>query len=206
MANIIHRNAINREFGLEVFPEKLEKYIDLLSKQKMSDFFFKTDMLMRLMRAQSITLYRCSRWINVNGQIVPEWHSSISWYQSVSETLEIPLQIFVSTFDIKTEENKVLMYEQQEKFGYKIVPSSYEVSVKWWQEHLTHLLSKDEVFAQRIQNVQEREQSKFQKLENLMLSFAEYFTGVEIANRNNSALFIHDTRRIGIIRYMEKKS
>lgn len=205
MPNKIHKTTIKNKLGVGQFPVKFDEYISILREQKMSDFFNKTEMIIRLARAQSITLYRCSRWVETKQGIVPEWHHSISWYLLLAQTLNIPLHVFVSTFDLKTEANKVLMYEQKEKFEYEIVSHEYESSVQSLKEKLIDMMRVDRVFSQKIRMVQGREQAKFRKLNNLLLSFAEYCAGAQYAHANNSALFVHDTRRITVIRYLEKR-
>jgi hypothetical protein len=206
MVNIIHKKRVANYFASEIFPNNLNVYLDLLIKNKFSDFFIKTKMLLRFKNAKKITLYRCSRWVILKNEVVPEWNYNLEFYQKIASTLILPLDIRMSVFDLKTKENESLMFLNQEKFSYEIVSDYYAGQVVYWQVILYSLYRDDVVFAKKIENIRVLESAKFKQLEFLMLYFAELCTAISIAKIESSAIFVHDTRRISIINYLEKIS
>lgn len=182
----------------------LNSYLDYCKTNKVGDFFTKRENLVRLSKSDHGRIYRCSRWVEEETVVIPEWWSAVSQYRATSGFFYSDLKIYLSVFDTKSQENLDKMYKLRSQFDYRITGSAYGKRVKTYYDVLMDLYTSDSMFHGKLDMVRSRERNKFQQIGNLMMHFAELSAAVQESSERGAALFIHDTQRVSVVRHLER--
>lgn len=201
---VISRTKIEKLTNVET--RTLNEYIIFCKKHKVSHFFIKNEMLLRCFKQniQTSIIFRCSRWVTKEDILVPEWFNQVYLYQRISNLTNKNLKIILSVFDTKNKDNIDMMFKYRFKFNYSISGSLYKNEVVVYKKLLDLKYLNDPIYRSKFDNIAKKERAKFKEYENLSFYFAELCAAVNYSYSKDSTLFIHDTQRVSLVKYLEK--